>query len=62
MRFLYHQDYVSTPEPFSQLIHQGMLQGEDGRKMSKRRGNVIDPLDVVEEYGADVLRLYLLFM
>lgn len=62
MRFLHEIGYVSTPEPFAKLMHQGMVMGADGRKMSKRRGNVIDPLDVIEQYGSDQLRTYLLFM
>lgn len=61
-KFLYDQWYVSTPEPFAKLVHQGMVQGSDGRKMGKRYGNVIDPLDVIDQYDADTLRTYLLFM
>ncbi|USN56755.1 MAG: class I tRNA ligase family protein [Candidatus Peribacteria bacterium] len=53
---------MSTPEPFQTLVHQGMVLGPDGRKMSKRRGNVIDPLDIIQEYSSDTLRAYLLFM
>ena len=49
-------------EPYAKRTAQGLILGPDGEKMSKSRGNVIDPLDVVEEYGADVLRLYVLFM
>ena len=49
-------------EPFGRLIHQGMILGEDGEKMSKRRGNVINPDDVVHKYGADTLRIYEMFM
>ena len=49
---------VSHPEPFSKLVHQGMILGEDNEKMSKSRGNVINPDDIVKSHGADVLRLY----
>jgi len=61
-KFLFDQGYVDSKEPFSQLIHQGMIQGEDGRKMSKRWGNVIDPLDVIKVYGSDAVRTYIMFM
>lgn len=61
-KFLYDQGYVPSPEPFQKLVHQGMVLGSDGRKMSKRRGNVIDPLEVIEMYGADAVRMYLMFM
>ncbi len=65
-RFWYHVLYdlglVSTKEPFKKLFNQGMIQGEDGQKMSKSRGNVINPDDVVEQYGADSFRLYEMFM
>ena len=54
--------YVSTNEPFQKLINQGMILGEDGQKMSKSRGNVINPDVVIKEYGADSLRLYEMFM
>ena len=53
---------VSTREPFQKLYNQGMIQGEDGQKMSKSRGNVINPDDVVMEFGADSFRLYEMFM
>ena len=53
---------VSTREPYKKLFNQGMIQGEDGQKMSKSRGNVINPDDVIEEYGADSMRLYEMFM
>ena len=53
---------VSTREPYKKLFNQGMIQGKDGQKMSKSRGNVINPDDVIEEYGADSLRLYEMFM
>ncbi|MFA7285148.1 MAG: class I tRNA ligase family protein, partial [Candidatus Absconditabacterales bacterium] len=53
---------TDSPEPFAKLIHQGMIQGPDGRKMSKRRGNIVDPLDVIKQYDADTLRTYIAFM
>ena len=61
-KFLYDLNLVPTPEPYAKRTAQGLILGPDGEKMSKSRGNVIDPNDVVEEYGADVLRLYVLFM
>ena len=60
-RFLYDKGYVFTPEPFKKLFHQGMILGENGEKMSKSRGNVVNPDDVVAEYGADSLRLFEMF-
>jgi leucyl-tRNA synthetase len=60
--FLYDIGVVNTPEPYKKRSAQGMILGEDGQKMSKSRGNVIDPLDIVEVYGADTLRTYVLFM
>jgi leucyl-tRNA synthetase len=59
---LYDLGLVSTKEPFHKLVNQGMILGEDGEKMSKSRGNVINPDAVVKEYGADALRLYEMFM
>jgi len=53
---------VRAPEPFPKLFHQGMLLGEDGQKMSKSRGNVVNPDDFVKEHSADVLRVYLMFL
>src|SRR5262249_19219927 len=53
---------VSTPEPFFKLVNQGLILGEDDQKMSKARGNVINPDDIVTDYGADSLRLYEMFM
>jgi leucyl-tRNA synthetase len=53
---------VKDPEPFTRLVHQGIILGEDGQKMSKARGNVVNPDDVVKGYGADALRLYEMFM
>jgi leucyl-tRNA synthetase len=61
-KFLYDLDYVSTKEPFAKLVNQGMILGEDGQKMSKSRGNVVNPDKVVEEFGADSMRLYEMFM
>jgi leucyl-tRNA synthetase len=61
-KVLYDLKFVSTPEPFTKLVNQGMILGEDGQKMSKSRGNVINPDFVVENYGADSLRLYEMFM
>lgn len=61
-KLLYDLGYVSTPEPFYKLVHQGMILGEDGQKMSKSRGNVINPDEVIETYGADSFRMYEMFM
>ncbi|MBR3760950.1 MAG: leucine--tRNA ligase [Ruminococcus sp.] len=61
-KFLYDLGMVNTAEPYAKRTAQGLILGPDGEKMSKSRGNVIDPNDVVAEYGADVLRLYVLFM
>ena len=61
-KVLYDLGYVSTKEPFQKLVNQGLILGEDGEKMSKSRGNVINPDRVVEDYGADSLRLYEMFM
>jgi leucyl-tRNA synthetase len=61
-KVLFDLGYVSKPEPFQRLVNQGMILGEDGRKMSKRWGNVIDPIDVIEIYGADAFRCYEMFM
>jgi leucyl-tRNA synthetase len=61
-KFLYDLGYVSTKEPFKKLVNQGMILGEDGQKMSKSRGNVINPDKVVADYGADSMRLYEMFM
>jgi leucyl-tRNA synthetase len=55
---LFDMGAVKHPEPFLKLVHQGMILGENGEKMSKARGNVVNPDDVVREYGADALRLY----
>ena len=61
-KVLFDLGHVSKPEPFQRLVNQGMILGDDNRKMSKRWGNVIDPLDVIEIYGADALRCYEMFM
>lgn len=61
-KVLYDLGYVSTPEPFYKLVNQGLILGEDGQKMSKSRGNVINPDDILKEYGADAFRLYEMFM
>ena len=53
---------MKHPEPFGKLVHQGMILGEDNEKMSKSRGNVVNPDDIVKAHGADVLRLYEMFM
>ena len=61
-QFLYDLGAVNTPEPYAKRSAQGLILGPDGDKMSKSKGNVIDPLDIVSEYGADTLRTYVLFM
>jgi leucyl-tRNA synthetase len=61
-KVLFDLGHVSTPEPFQRLVNQGLILGEDGQKMSKSRGNVVNPDDVIAEYGADSLRLYEMFM
>jgi leucyl-tRNA synthetase len=61
-KLLYDLGYVSTKEPFKKLVNQGMILGEDGQKMSKSRGNVVNPDKVVADYGADSMRLYEMFM
>ena len=60
--FLYDIGVVNTPEPYAKRSIQGLILGPDGDKMSKSRGNVVDPLDIVKDYGADTLRTYVLFM
>ena len=59
---LYDLGVVSDPEPFKKLFHQGIILGEDGEKMSKSCGNVVNPETIIESYGADALRLYLMFL
>jgi len=61
-KVFYDLGLVSTKEPFKKLVNQGLILGEDGEKMSKSRGNVVNPDSVVNEYGADSLRLYEMFM
>lgn len=61
-RFLYDMGEVPCDEPYAKRTAQGLVLGPDGEKMSKTKGNVVDPNDVVEQYGADVLRVYVLFM
>jgi leucyl-tRNA synthetase len=61
-KVLFDLGLVRHPEPFTKLVHQGMILGEDSEKMSKSRGNVINPDDIVRAHGADVLRLYEMFM
>ncbi len=60
--FLYDIGEVNTSEPYAKRTYQGMVLGSDGQKMSKSRGNVIDPVDIVDQYGADTLRTYVMFM
>ena len=61
-KVLFDLGYVSAPEPFQRLVNQGIILGEDGQKMSKSRGNVVNPDIVIDEYGADAFRLYEMFM
>ncbi len=61
-RYLYDKGYTTHPEPFQKLYHQGMILGPNGVKMSKSKGNVINPDDIVNAFGADTLRLYEMFM
>ncbi|MDR3209440.1 MAG: class I tRNA ligase family protein, partial [Oscillospiraceae bacterium] len=61
-KFLYDIGVVPTKEPYKKRTSHGMILGEDGQKMSKSRGNVINPNDIVREYGADTLRLYIMFI
>ncbi len=61
-KFLYDIGEVNTDEPYAKRTAQGLILGQDGEKMSKSRGNVVDPNEVVDAYGADVLRTYILFM
>ena len=60
--YLYNKGIAPTKEPFAKLRHQGMILGSNGEKMSKSKGNVINPDDMVKEYGADALRVYEMFM
>jgi leucyl-tRNA synthetase len=61
-KVLFDEGVVKDPEPFLKLVHQGMILGSTGEKMSKARGNVVNPDDVVREFGADSLRVYEMFM
>ncbi|MDP4236380.1 MAG: leucine--tRNA ligase [Bacteroidota bacterium] len=61
-KVLYDYGVVHFPEPFKRLFHQGILLGENGAKMSKSLGNVVNPDDIISEYGADTLRMYLMFL
>jgi leucyl-tRNA synthetase len=61
-KVLFDLGCVSTPEPFFKLVNQGLILGEDGQKMSKSRGNVVNPDDILKEFGADAFRLYEMFM
>jgi leucyl-tRNA synthetase len=61
-KVLYDIGLVSTPEPFKKLVHQGIVLGEDNQKMSKSRGNVVNPDDIMDQFGADAVRLYEMFM
>ena len=61
-KVLHDLGHVSTPEPFFKLVNQGIILGEDNQKMSKARGNVVNPDDMVREFGADALRLFEMFM
>ena len=61
-KVLFDLGYLTTSEPFQKLVNQGLILEEDGQKMSKSRGNVVNPDDIVREYGADSLRLYEMFM
>ena len=61
-KVLFDAGLVSHDEPFQKLVHQGMILGEDGEKMSKSAGNVINPDEIVAKYGADALRMYEMFM
>ncbi len=61
-KVLFDIGVVSTPEPFKKLVHQGIVLGEDNQKMSKSRGNVVNPDEMIERFGADAVRLYEMFM
>ena len=61
-KFLRDEGYLNFDEPFMKMRHQGMILGPDGRKMSKSKGNVINPDDIVTQFGADTLRMYEMFM
>jgi leucyl-tRNA synthetase len=61
-KFLYDRKVVKDPEPFKRLVNQGLILGSDGEKMSKSRGNVVNPDDIVKNFGADALRMYEMFI
>jgi leucyl-tRNA synthetase len=61
-KVLFDLGHVSKPEPFQRLVNQGIILGEDSQKMSKSRGNIVNPDDVIEQYGADAFRCYEMFM
>jgi len=61
-KVLYDLGHISTKEPFQRLVNQGMILGENGQKMSKSLGNVINPDEVIQEHGSDILRMYYMFM
>ena len=61
-KVLFDLGYLSKPEPFQRLVNQGIILGEDNQKMSKSRGNIVNPDDVIAEYGADAFRCYEMFM
>ena len=61
-KVLFDLGYLSKPEPFQRLVNQGIILGEDSQKMSKSRGNIVNPDDVIERYGADAFRCYEMFM
>ncbi|MCH6256429.1 leucine--tRNA ligase [Puniceicoccaceae bacterium K14] len=61
-KVLFDEGVVPTSEPFTKLFHQGIILGENGQKMSKSLGNVVNPDDIIKDYGADTLRLYLMFL
>src|SRR5438093_3677241 len=61
-KVLFDLGYVSKPEPFQRLVNQGIILGEDNQKMSKSRGNIVNPDEVIDEYGADAFRCYEMFM
>lgn len=61
-KFLYDEGYISFTEPFMKLRHQGLIMGTDGQKMSKSKGNVVNPDEIIAEFSADATRLYLMFM
>jgi leucyl-tRNA synthetase len=61
-KVLFDIGVASTPEPFKKLVHQGIVLGEDNQKMSKSRGNVVNPDDMIDQFGADAVRIYEMFM